>query len=220
MQVKEKKSGMSIDRAINIQERLKKRISDIFGRTIAYKLTWDELHELLFREISESQSYKKAPAWVHSFLKGYMEARKEEIHRHHTAWLLWVDGQLMTRKDVDTIAAQESAPLSSPDPNFKGVWSRIDNDKSRHVWKDGNAVYRDKPFDRKWVEVPKDKSRWVVEILVTHSSTSYTMQPYNGFDGDEAFRVLTNTVVSQKKNEIIHLLRDGVDQPYQIAKNN
>jgi hypothetical protein len=76
-------------------------------------------------------------------------------------WVLSVDGKLMTSKQVDELTrtendANRATPNTFPTKEYRSPWSRVDSEKSQHVWigKDGAPMY-DKPFSRRF-QAPKE----------------------------------------------------------------
>lgn len=183
--------GISMDRAFSLQSELLRRAAAIHSQAISFKMASEDISREVRERLYNSSEWKRAPRWVHSYVEGYMQARRENIYRHHMMWMLWLDGRLLTSKEVGVITelenrtqfqdlvekCEESVRLykkhggSCRHPptweefnsnvskffpsTYKSPWSRIDGDKSRHVWTDeqGNPL-PDRPYDRKWREVP------------------------------------------------------------------
>jgi hypothetical protein len=158
-----KRSGISSARAYRIQSQALNKLGDIYGRAVHFKLTHDEISDEVCKVLSWVES-KKCPYHVRAFLLGYWQARRDEMYRHHITWLLGLDGELLTSKEVDARTEEEKRlGYASPDTNwdhcnYRSPWSRIDGDKSRHVWMDkpGGVPLRDKPFDLRFKEVKDD----------------------------------------------------------------
>ncbi len=147
-------SGISADRAYKIRSRLKSRLADIISSGVSFHSTIDTITDNVRKMVWEDKDLKRCPERVRSYLRGYYDAKWDEMWNKHFVWLLWCDGQLMTNKEVDALTDKERREGANPrDPNYKSPWSRIDSDKSRHVWKgkDGEPL-RDKPIDQKWRE--------------------------------------------------------------------
>ena len=143
-----KRSGISGDRAYRIQKKYAEKIKDIYSRAVSYKSPHETTSELLSSEVWRSPELKKAPSYVRSYLQGMNDCKFDEIYRHHLAWMLSLDGKLMTRKQVDEQAALEKEMALDRNPSYRSPWQRIDSDSSRHVWLDskGNPL-PDKPYD-------------------------------------------------------------------------
>lgn len=130
-----RRSGISVDRALRIQAKLKNRVSELYSLARSFHLTHDELLERR-KAILESTEWQKAPYWATSYVRGYEECLRDTLYRHELEWRMWVDGRLLTRGEIDAIQATEPIKCEN------SVWSRIDSEKSRHCWK-GRP---DKPF--------------------------------------------------------------------------
>ena len=183
--------GISIDRALDLQGKLLKRTEDIFSQAISFKMASEDISREVRERLYLSPEWKRSPHWVRSYIEGYMKSRRDNIYKYHMAWMLWLDGSLLTSKSIDFITENEkraqfttvvkrceesvrlykkhggscrhpptweefNSNVSKFFPStYKSPWSRIDGDKSRHVWIDekGNPMLN-RPYDRKWREVP------------------------------------------------------------------
>lgn len=165
-----KKSGISEARASRIQDVLKSRLLDIFSKAKHFKFTDDELRNAVINDVLHSHEGKLAPRYVLAYLHGVWDCLRDDVWYRHLAWMLYLDGKLMTNKEVDEVTRQEKEELhrdyavannieirsSERESNYipadyKSPWSRIDSDKSRHVWLDENKKpMLDKPFQAKF----------------------------------------------------------------------
>ncbi len=145
--------GISGERAFRIQERAVSLLGDSFSQAWACKSTWKDLTDRN-RAIYQSPEVLKAPERVRSYLRGYEKARHDDIYRTKLIWLLWCDDRLLTSTEVDALTEYEKARGLPTLPNYKSPWSRIDSDKSRHVWKDTKTgkPLPDRPYSH--VELP------------------------------------------------------------------
>lgn len=144
---KRKRSGISGNRAYKLKSRLVSRIADIYANAVHFKLTHDEISQKV-REIMNDVDYKRLPTHAKEYIQGYWQAKRDEVYRYHITWVLSLDGNLLTSKEVDSITMLEKSLNLSVSPDYKSPWSRINGDLSRHVWKDANgAPLRDKSFD-------------------------------------------------------------------------
>lgn len=152
-----KKSGIPFERAYRYQRKLVSRVGDIFLRAECCHMTSEKISERMREEVYESVEWRKTPEWVHAHVNGYYEAKRNELYRYHIGWVMWLDGELLTSKAIDALTLQENnAQRATPHTfpkEYKSPWSRIDSEKSRHVWidREGNLLLN-RPFDEKWVE--------------------------------------------------------------------
>lgn len=159
---KRKRSGISGARASRIAAELKKRLLDIIFQGIHFKQTHDFISQRIIAGVLDTPEWRKAPGYVCSYLQGVSDTKRDEIYHYHLAWLLSVDGSLLTSKQVNALTRMEkeygqSLPdgsrIYSTDPGYKSPWSRVDSSLSRHVWKDANGnPLADKPYDAKFLE--------------------------------------------------------------------
>lgn len=156
------KSRISGDRAFRIRQQYKDRISSIFGSIITFRQTLNDLTESMRKSVWEVEEVKRCPETVRAYLHGYFDARWDNLWRYHFAWLLWCDDKLMTKEEVDQLTRQEDEDLyrqfsltqgekNYRPKDYRPPWSRIDSDKSRHVWKDRDGTpIPTFPVDAKW----------------------------------------------------------------------
>lgn len=144
--------GLSSNRSYNLTRQFKARLDDIFSAAISMMKTHKEIIEGKSNQIYNDCRYKKLPAHSKEYLRGYADARMNELYRHHIEWRLYVakdkvmgwrflgasnatDGNLLLSK-------AEIAWLQNTHDN-ENIYSFFDTDKSCHTWK-GRP---DKPFD-------------------------------------------------------------------------
>lgn len=145
--------GISGERAFRIQQRAVSRLADSYSLAWHFKSTWKELTDRN-RAITQSPDVLRCPARVRSYLSGYEEARRADIYCNKLVWMLSCDNRLLTSKQVDALTAHEKAQGLDKAPDYKSPWSRIDTDRSVHVWKDTitGEPLRDRPYSH--VELP------------------------------------------------------------------
>lgn len=143
-------SGISLDYSLRLQKTLTDRAADIMSRAYSFKLTHEEISESVV-QLRQSREWKRAPHWVKSYIEGYLHARRDEIYRHHMAWMLSLNGKLVSSKMVDTTTKDEVELGIHKNIGYQTPWARVDGEKSRHVWKDADGQpMLDKPYDQKW----------------------------------------------------------------------
>lgn len=145
-----KRSGISINYALRLKDKLKVRAMDIFSRAISFKLSHEEIQTYVM-ELQSTKEWKRSPTWVKEYVRGYMDARRDDIYRYHMVWMLWLDNKLVTKVGVDTATKDEQELGLTHCTSYRSPWQRVDGDRSRHVWKDaeGNPMM-DKSYDAKW----------------------------------------------------------------------
>jgi hypothetical protein len=156
-----KRSGITAKRAFNLQCKLVERADDLYSRAYWYCSTHEQIVESEQRKLWHSKEWARVPSYVHSYVEGYVAAKREELYRHHLYWMVWLDGKLVTSKEVDERTKEEHKLILdrcnadcqdyAEPAGYRSPWSRIDSEQSRHVWVDnaGNPL-PDKPFDGKW----------------------------------------------------------------------
>lgn len=109
----------------NRQERLKRRLDDIWARAKAYAMS----HETILEErakIFASSDYQRASGYVREYLRGRWELQASLVY-DALEWRLW------------------HVPSNAlvPSPLSDGMkYEDVDSDRSRHVWKHKpDAVY-------------------------------------------------------------------------------
>jgi hypothetical protein len=144
------RSGISIDRALRLREKLKLRAGDIFSRAIMFKWSHEDIQEETIK-LHASNEWKRSPGWVQSYLRGYIDARRDNIYRDNLMWVLSLDDKLVTSREVDTATKDEQELGITKCTSYRTPWQRVDGEKSRHVWKDSEGQpMLDKPYDAKW----------------------------------------------------------------------
>jgi hypothetical protein len=99
--------GISISRSLDLQGRLTGRAADIFSQAVTFKLTSEDISQMVAQRLQGSPEWKRTPQWVHSYVQGYMKARRDNLYTTHLEWLLWLDGRLVTSKSVAQITKDE-----------------------------------------------------------------------------------------------------------------
>ena len=161
---KRKRSGISSDRAYRIQRAMISRVSDIYSSHVHFHTTYEDVAEELRSTVHNSQELALCPERVRAYIDGYCEALRNNIWNTKVMWVLSVDGKLMTSKQVDELTrtaraendANRATPNTFPTKEYRSPWSRVDVEKSQHVWigKDGAPMY-DKPFSHRFLAPKK-----------------------------------------------------------------
>jgi hypothetical protein len=128
--------------------KLVSAISDVYSTARFCYSTHDELLERRRIAVHETPAWKRSPAWVQMYVNGYEEALRGSMWHRDLAWMLWLDDKLVRSEDVDAVTVRECADGTAFAPGYRRPWSRIDSNKSRHVWRDiDSGIPRaDKPF--------------------------------------------------------------------------
>ncbi len=142
-----KRSGLSHDRAFQLQTELKSRLLDIISESICFSsphgTICDKVHERVFAEAER----RRAPARVLAYLRGVYDTRLDDLYRYHLVWVMWVDGSLLTSAEMRALSDLELKLDTSKSPDYRSPWARCDSDKSVHVWKNSKGeILRDRPF--------------------------------------------------------------------------
>lgn len=139
--------GISLDRSLRIRETLSTCVFNVYSTAIRCHHTHDQLLNARTELVFKHSDYKKAPNWVRSYLQGMEKVLMANIWNQHLVWMLSVDGELLTSKEVSLLTEKEKGMSLSKEPGYRDPWMRVDGDLSRHCWKDrqGN-ILRDKPF--------------------------------------------------------------------------
>ena len=134
------------DQAYKLKRKLISALCDVYARARHFRMTHDELSEGLRESVYEPA--QRLGAAERAYIDGYAEAKRAEVWRSQVMWMLSVDGRLMTSKEVDALTREEATRFDPRDPAYKSPWSRVDNNKSCHVWVDMRTgePLRDKPF--------------------------------------------------------------------------
>lgn len=138
-----KRSGLSSDRAFKLQRKLESRLTHIISNAAHFKRPFDEISEKVHAEVFNQADFNRLPAYSKGYIKGIYDATKANLWTK-TAWVLSIDGKLLTSKDVEELYQQEKAipGNNSTNPEYRSPWARVDQDLSRHVWMDekGNPL--------------------------------------------------------------------------------
>lgn len=153
--------GITVQRAYKLQEKLTARIKDLMSQARHFHLTNEDIIDNMV-QVRIHPDYHRAPRYVHAYCEGVYRTLREDIYNNRLMWVLSLDGKLVSSKEVDdlTLWEKEHFPIASKSCNvfpngssgYKSPWSRINNDLSRHVWKDveGKPLL-DKPFDARFL---------------------------------------------------------------------
>ncbi len=111
--------------------RFKGEMTSIVNHHIRHMTTHEEFSKQLVQRVYMHPVWKKLHKASASALMGYIDAARDIIYAHHLEWRMWCDGSLQTKAEINAL-----------DKVSPGAWSRIDGDKSRHVWaKDSTKLY-------------------------------------------------------------------------------
>src|SRR5271167_4030125 len=108
---KRKRSGISGDRAYRIKQKLVQRLKDIVSNGMHFKLTHDEVCEQVRERVMGDSDWQKAPAYVHTYIQGVWDTKRDEMYRYHITWVLSLDGKLVSSEEVDELTKKEFAEL-------------------------------------------------------------------------------------------------------------
>jgi hypothetical protein len=127
-------------------------VAYIYMRAASFRMTSDKIAELT-REVFTSELYLRAPEYAKGYVHGFHEAKRDELYHGRIRWMLWLDGHLVTSKQVDERTKAEVGLAGHT--GYRSPWARIDSDRSRHVWTDekGNLL-PDHPFDLRFIGEP------------------------------------------------------------------
>lgn len=148
MSEKKKRSGMHGSTAYNWQVKLLSRVQDIYSTAMLFHQTHEHILKRLKEEVYEHPAWSKVPAYVQTYIAGWIKCKADSIYAHHLDWCLSVDGKLLTRKEVDALTNKESQDWAlSEESSYRSPRARCDTELSRHVWvdKQGN-VLKDRPY--------------------------------------------------------------------------
>lgn len=176
------RSGISVDRAYRIQKLLAERVRDIFSSARLTHPTSEHISSQIRSDVLNAPEYDRAPGHVRAYIQGVLDTLWHNMHHYHLVWVHSLDGMLMVRDEValstDKEMATEYAAYvkrcgkpedgSYRDPptfsefsrnwskflpsDYKSPWMRVDTDKSRFVWKDGNGKpLLNRPYDKKFL---------------------------------------------------------------------
>lgn len=150
---------MSENREYSALRRAIARVDDIYSCAKSFYLTHDEIAEKVVKEVFEHTSMKRATKATSSYIHGYCEAKRNEVYRYHVKWMMWVmsidglSGELMSREEIDALTKREMSSLYLP-KDYRSPISRVNSDKSRHVWMRDGVGLKMKPYDIKWKGEP------------------------------------------------------------------
>jgi hypothetical protein len=145
--------GIKVKIAVSIQHRFRSIIRGIFLEGARHHSTLDDMLDQVASKVYNEEEWKRSPAWVKAFLQGYLESKKDEVV-DNAVWMMSLDGQLLTKEEIDAQTKTESESLNpTMNTRYRSPWSRVDGNKGRHVWRDikTGQPLRDKPIDKKWI---------------------------------------------------------------------
>lgn len=126
------------------------RLNDIYCSARNFKLTHEDIAERVQERVYENPEFKRLGNYERGRIFGYHECLRDKLWLE-LAWLVSIDGQLMTKEEEKALYAQELAEGKDQQPGYRSPISRVDGELSRHVWVDkGGNPLRDCPFDRKF----------------------------------------------------------------------
>lgn len=151
---KKSRSGMRASTAYNHQARLLKQVQETYSLAVQLHLTYQEIAERLDQRVYSDPAWSRLPSYVQTYIFGWLECKRSEINRYHMVWLMSVDGQLLTSKEMSLLDEQERKYHFIYDADHRSVWARCNMDLSRHVWCNRDGIpLKDKPHDGKFKEV-------------------------------------------------------------------
>ena len=113
---------MKIETSVRYIRRLKTVVNDSFSAATIYHMTHDDLLTWIDKHLYQRSEYQRLPRWATAQLRGFLDARHDELYRHYLKWQVRLDGQLIDGKDVP-----------------KGRWSEVKT--GDHVWIDNGKVF-------------------------------------------------------------------------------
>lgn len=116
-----KRSGVSLARALRIQSYLEGRLNDIYSQARHFLLSHDAILEL-YGKMRETSEYKKAPRWVHSYIRGYGTALAR-AHYSVLEWRLSYKGDLLSKEECKAAQVVD-----------KEFYSHVNAEASRHTY--------------------------------------------------------------------------------------
>ena len=140
-------SGMHANQAYNWERRFMSIAKDVYNSAILFHWSHKRLLENLEQRLYSLPAWKKAPRYARAYVTGWMLCRADHIWEHQTVWVMSVDGQLLTGKEIDALTTKEKQEGLDCRVAYRSPWGRIESEKSCHVWRDaaGNPM-RDKPY--------------------------------------------------------------------------
>ena len=113
---------MRIDTSVRRVGELKTVISSSFSAATIYHMTHEDLLKWLDDRLYQRSDYQRLPRWAKSQLRGFMDAKHDELYKHYLKWQVRLDGELIDGKDVP-----------------KGRWSEVKT--GDFVWIDTGKVF-------------------------------------------------------------------------------
>ena len=144
--------GIKFKTAISIQRRFRLIIRSIFLEGARNHSTIDDMLDQVASRVYKSEEWQRSPNWVKEYLRGYKESRIDEV-LDNSGWLMWIDGELLTKNEIDALTKTESEDLNTKfNKAYKSPWERVDNNLSRYCWKNNKTglPLKEKPIDKKW----------------------------------------------------------------------
>lgn len=149
------KSRISGARAHRLLRQWVVALNYIYNSAPLFMPSHAKLTEMVSTRIFITPEWSRVPSHVQAYILGMLEARRNEIHRHHLVWALSLDGMVLSRSQVDAMTEKERDELyrkyalkkTAPESDYLSPWSRINGEESCYVWKDVDGTPRpDKPF--------------------------------------------------------------------------
>jgi hypothetical protein len=144
--------GMNVNRAVKLQGEFLQSAQDVMANCIHFQLTHEDILEHLNARIFSRPEWKKVPSYVQAYINGWLRCKYDSIYQDKLVWVLSVDDKLLLSKEVDALTSDERFDGKYIEPNYQSPWARVNNDLSRHVWKnrvDGSPMLQ-KPYDRRF----------------------------------------------------------------------
>lgn len=126
-----------------IQTTWESNIARVFANARQQYITANEItNQLTYIKNKFSIS---APNCVKEYISGYTKAMWEQMYLRDIEWMFYLDGKLMSGKDVEKLAYEENCKqwgkcvkneqIFHHPPEYKSPWQRIDMTKCKYVWK-------------------------------------------------------------------------------------
>lgn len=135
--------GLSTDQVHARKKIFKERTATIFQLAVYYRPTHEVLLQEREKNLFSDHRWSSLPVHAKEYLRGYWEAKIEELYKHNLEWRNWVPphhtlivgennkGALLTRDEVHHLQSL----------GYKDIYSAIsqanptDNVKSTYTWK-------------------------------------------------------------------------------------
>lgn len=107
----------------NMEKRFMSEMRSAVSWHVRHLTTHDAMIVDIKARIWDQPMYSRMTQASRARIDGYLSGAMDMIYNHHLTWMMFCDGYLYSRKGIDAI-----------DKVVSGAWSRIDSDRSCHVW--------------------------------------------------------------------------------------